>query len=128
MIMVLVIPSISFAQDLDWKNGLVKCGTGAVDKTTGKISDECDFNALMDLINRLINFILVGLAVPIAAIMFAYAGFTMLAVGGESAGGMEKAKSVFSNTVLGLVAIACAWIVIHTILSVLGYEGSWIGF
>lgn len=127
LVFVLVLifsPLSSYAAP--WE-GLVKCGKGAVDATTGKVIGECDFNALMDLINRLINFIIVYLAVPIAALSFAYAGFSMLALGGESAGGMEKAKNVFTNTVIGLLLVAGAWLIIHTLLSILGYDGSWIG-
>ena len=38
-------------------------------------NDDCGFNDFITLINRVISFILFNLAVPISAIMFAYAGF-----------------------------------------------------
>ncbi len=118
---LLFSPIFSYAAP--WE-GLVKCGKNVAE---GQTQVDCDFNALMDLINRLINFIIVYLAVPIAALSFAYAGFSMLALGGESAGGMEKAKNVFTNTVIGILLVAGAWLIIHTLLSILGYDGSWIG-
>lgn len=123
----ILVLAIIFSPVLSHAAGLVNCGKGAVD-ATGKIIDECTFSDVFDLINRLVNFILVALAIPIAAIMFAYAGFTMLAVGGESAGGIEKAKTVFMDTVIGLALVAGSWIIVHTILLILGHEASWIGF
>ncbi len=108
-----------------WK-GLVPCNNTPVE---GKIPDKelCGFKALMTLINNIINFILFRLAVPIAAIMCAYAGILMLTAGGESAGNRTKAKGVFTNALLGLVIAAGAWLIVKTLLTILGYDGSWIG-
>lgn len=110
---ILVIPAISSAE------GLVPC-----DNT----NTSCDFNQLMNLINTVIKFILFNMVIPIAAIMFAYAGFLMVTAGGEIAHARTKAKSIFTNTLLGLIFAAAAWLIIRTILSILGYDGSWIGF
>ena len=85
----------------------------------------CGFNDLMTLVNSIIQFILLKLAIPIAAIMFFYAGFKMVTSGG-SPESRTQAKSIFTNTLLGLVFIAGTWLIIKTILSVLGYEGAWI--
>lgn len=81
----------------------------------------------MALINGLINFVLFKMALPIAAIMFAYAGFKLITAGGEAAHARTKAKEIFLNTLIGLVIAAAAWLVISTLLSILGYDGSWIG-
>ena len=99
--------------------GLVAC-----DGTDAK---PCGFNQLMDLVNEVIKFVLFKLAVPIAAIMFAYAGFKMVTSGGSSEA-RGKAKNIFTNAVLGLAVAAGAWLIIRTILSILGYDGDWIGF
>lgn len=105
--------------------GLVPCdNTPGAD---GKIANPCDFNALMRLIDKVIKFILYGLSVPIAAIMFAYAGFLMVTSGG-SPENRSKAKSIFSSVVFGLVIVAGAYIIVKTILSILGYNGTWLGF
>lgn len=98
------------------EGGLVKC------------TDNCDFNDFLKLISRVVKFILFDLAVPIAAIMFFYAGFLMVTSGDESAGARTKAKNIFTNTLIGLALAAGAWVIIHTLLSILGYSGSWIGF
>lgn len=115
--LMLVVPVLSFGE---WK-GLVFCDN--LTPTT-----QCDFNALMALVNKVINFIFVSLVVPIAAIMFFYAGFLMITAGGESASSRTKAKGIFTNALFGLVIAAGSWVIIHTILVILGYEGDWIGF
>jgi hypothetical protein len=114
---------------------LVPCGTerspivtdSAGNQTGGEILNPCGFNDLMTLINNFISFILFKLAVPIAAIAFAYAGFMLITSGGST----EKkgtAKKIFTNVALGLIFAVAAWLIVNTVLSILGYEGSWIGF
>ena len=89
---------------------------------------QCGFGEFLNLVNRVVSFILFSLVVPIAAIMFFYAGFIMITSGGESADGRTKAKKIFTNAVIGLVLAAAAWLIVNTILSILGYSGTWIGF
>lgn len=87
----------------------------------------CDFNAILALVNNVITFLIKYMAIPIAAIMFAYAGFELVSSGGST----EKrgvAKNVFTNTIIGLIVAVAAFLIIKTILSILGYEGAFIGF
>lgn len=109
---ILVIPVIAFAAGL-----VPDC-----DPTKG-----CGWNDLMALVNKVINFVLFKMALPIAAIMFAYAGFLMVTAGGEAAHAREKAKEIFSNAVKGLIIALAAWLIISTLLAILGYDGTWIG-
>lgn len=99
--------------------GLVPCG--------GAGEPQCDFTQFMTLVNTVIQFILFDLAIPIAAIMFAYAGFLMLGSSGNP-GSIAKAKNIFLNVGLGLVIALAAWLIVETILTSLGFDGSWIGF
>jgi hypothetical protein len=99
--------------------GLVPCGTT-------RNPAMCGFNDLMAMINKVINFILFVMAVPIAAIMFAYAGFMLVTSGGSSEK-MSKAKSTFINVAIGLIIVAASWLMVHTVLNIVGYDGSWIG-
>ncbi|MBP9715357.1 MAG: hypothetical protein KBD52_02615 [Candidatus Pacebacteria bacterium] len=125
-------PLISIAQE-----SLVPCGTevfpaGHVDPDTKKpdagiVSNPCGFNDFLTLINTVIQFILKKLVLPIAAIMFAYAGFLYLTAGGNT-GQSEKAKGVFSGVAIGLIIAVAAYLIISTLLSLLGYDGAWIGF
>lgn len=108
--LVLLLPIFSFAA------GLIPCN-----------GTDCDFTAFMNLINKVISFILFNLAVPVAAIMFAYAGFKLVISGG-SPEARTKAKDIFTNAAIGLILAAAAWLIIRTILLILGYQGAWIGF
>ncbi len=121
---------LAFAQDADFKAGksLVPCGN---DKTIQKddngkdiitITNPCGIDDVFVMINTIIDFILKYLAVPIAAIMFAYAGIKLLLAGGES-GQMSKAKEIFVNVAWGLVLVAGAWLIVKLVLSTLGYTG-----
>ena len=81
----------------------------------------CGFQDFMKLINRVIGFIFKYLALPIAAIMFAYAGVLLV----TSAGSTEargRAKHIFWDAVVGLVMAAAAWVIVKTLLSILGYK------
>ncbi|MEI8175171.1 MAG: DUF5018 domain-containing protein [bacterium] len=88
--------------------------------------DGCGFNELMIVINKVINFIIFVMAVPIAAIMFAYAGFMLVTSGGASEQ-RTKAKGIFVSVAIGLALAAACWLIVHTLLSIVGYNGSWIG-
>lgn len=112
------MPVISFAYKLG--DPIITCGTTVNTKP-------CDFVAFMDLINNVIGFIFQGLVVPIAAIMFFYAGFKLITSGGSTEA-RGQAKKIFTNAVLGLVIAAGAWLIIKTLLLILGYQGAWIGF
>ena len=98
--------------------GLVPCDN---------VGTKCDFNALLAMINGVIHFILFFMVVPISAIMFAYAGFLLITAGGEAAGARTKAKNIFFNAVIGLIIAVACWLIISTVLHILGYDGSWIG-
>lgn len=128
-------PTLSFAQ-----SGLIPCGTekkplamspDGKTQTGGEIVNPCKFEHIFELINKVVNFALFQLALPIAAVMFAYAGFLMIFSGGES-GKRTKAKGIFWNVALGLILAAAAWIIIHTILGIVGYNTgdgfNWFGF
>jgi hypothetical protein len=109
--LILIVPGFSLAA------GLVPCDTAAT----------CNFTAFMTLVNKVITFILFDLALPIAAIMFAYAGILLITAGGETAHARTKAKKIFINAVIGLILAVACWLIISTILTIMGYNGAWIG-
>ena len=117
VLFILVAPALSLAQSAD--SDLIPCGR------TGQA--ECHFDDLITLINNVIKFIFVYLAIPIAAIMFAYAGVTLVTSGGSTEA-RSKAKTIFTNTAIGLIFIAASWLIINIILTTLGYNGEWFGF
>jgi len=114
---IFIIPVLSFA----WNIGdpiVPKCST-----------DGCGWTEFLTLVNNFIQFILKALVIPIAAIMFFYAGFKLVISGGSTEA-KTQAKKIFTSAVIGLLVAAGAWLIIHTILSILnptaGYW-SWIG-
>jgi hypothetical protein len=123
--LVLLMPTLSLAA------GLVPCNNNntPVTNSDGTVTQPipCDFVQLVNLVNTVIKFILFGMVIPIAAIMFVYAGFELVTSGGST----EKrglAKKVFTNTVIGLIFAVASWLIVRTILLILGYSGAWIGF
>lgn len=85
----------------------------------------CGFDELMKLINKVINFLLFTIAVPLAAIIFAYAGFLLITAGGDPAKA-TKAKAIIKNLLIGFIIALAAWLIINTILSTLGFQGSFL--
>lgn len=109
----------------EFAGGIVPdCNRGAVNPTTGKFATECDFNQLLTLINRLINFLLVYFATPLAAIIFVYAGFIYLTSGGSSEKA-SRAKHMLGTMVLGYIIALAAWLIVKTILMTLGFDGDY---
>ncbi|HNW71788.1 MAG TPA: pilin [Candidatus Paceibacterota bacterium] len=117
----LIFPAFSFAEET---TDLSTSGGGL---TAACPEGGCGFKELVDVVNKVINYVLFVLAIPIAAIMFAYAGILLITSGGEPSK-RTKAKSIFVNVGIGLVVAAAAWLIINTILSIVGFDGSWIGF
>lgn len=144
-----ILLSGSGADNSSSTGGLVKCGKERYPKgtymdknkeiTTSKtdsegkknidvsgmvtIENQCGFKDLFVLIDSVIKFILI-IAVPLAAVMFAYAGFELLTSGG-SPEKKTKAKSIFINVAIGLILVAAAFVIIKTVLSIVGYDQSW---
>src|SRR3989344_4216521 len=117
--LILIMPVVSYAQTSpppttqSW-TGLVPCGTNANPKP-------CEFKDFIDLINNVIKFILVYMAVPIAAIMFVYAG-VLLVASGAIPENRSKAKSIFTNTLIGLVLAVACWLIVKALLFILEYQ------
>ncbi len=103
--------------------GLVPCD--------GSVANPCGFKQIGDLINTVIGFIFKNIVLPLAAIMFAYAGFLLVTSGGETSK-REEAKKIFTNVTIGLVIAAAAFLIVQTVLVIVGYNTSvginWFGF
>ena len=94
---------------IDSNTGLVPCD--------GSAENPCGFDQFLTLINTIVNFILFVMVVPIAAIIFAYAGFELITSGGETSK-REKAKKIFTNVAIGLIVAAAAFLIVKTVLSI----------
>lgn len=76
---------------------------------------DCTFNHLIELIRRVINFLIFKLAVPLAAVSFAVAGVIILTAGGNESK-VEQGKEIAWNVVIGLIIALSAWLVVNAIL------------
>lgn len=73
----------------------------------------CDFNAVILLIQHLINIMLV-VGVLAAIVMFAYAG--LLFISGQKPK-IDKARSIFPKVFVGFIIMLSAWFIVFQILS-----------
>lgn len=92
--------------------GLVQCG-----KRNGP--EDCTFEAFICLLRRIMNFLLFVLAVPIAAISFAWAGWLYLSAAGNESK-IKQAHEIFGTVALGLCLALAAWLIVHAIVLGLG--------
>lgn len=76
------------------------------------------WNGLITLVYNITHFLAFDLALPVAAISFAFAGFKLL-TNGASEEARKQAKSTFGYTVLGLVFAFGAYAIVKFIIAFL---------
>jgi hypothetical protein len=81
----------------------------------------CQLCDLVSLVDNLINFA-VAFSVIVATLMFTYAGFLYFTAS-ASEGNIKKAHGVFGKVFVGLLIVLTAWLLIHTLLSVMSGKG-----
>jgi len=102
--------------------GLVPvCNTGEIDPVTGNYKNPCDFNMVMALINKIINFLLITLATPLFALITIYVGWLYLSDMGSTEN-VKKAKKIFKNVFIGYIIALAAWLIVKTILVTVGFD------
>lgn len=80
---------------------------------------DCDINDVVDMANRVINFLL-QLLMILGTIALVAVGFGLVISGGNSEA-WTKAKNRFTNVVFGLILVLAAWLIVDTIM--LGLTG-----
>jgi len=101
-------------------SGLVPCGYGSFTGNSGRdpgASTGCQACDLATLIQNIINFA-IGIAIPIAAALMAYAG-VLYFTSAAKPGNIEKAKGIFKDALLGFLIAITAWLVINTLLHII---------
>ena len=99
--------------------------TGPIVPCGGTDQPECNLCHLWNLGSNIINFISFNLAIPAAAFLFVVAGAFFLTSGGNQ-DRVDRARTIFTNTVIGLTIIFCSWLLIDTLLKTIAV-GSFIG-
>ncbi len=95
-----------------FESGIVPCGTNVPGT-----NHPCTFADLVRLVQNITQFLLY-LAVFVATVLFAYAGFLYMFAAGNP-GEISKAHRIFFDAGIGLVFMASAWLIVKLIVSVL---------
>ncbi len=108
--------------------GLIPCGntTGLTPGTAAyyAAATSCQACSLASLAQNIINFLL-GLSIPLAAVMFAYAGVIYFSSGVEtSINKIEKAHAIFRSVGIGFLIVLSAWLGVQTVLKTILSDGS----
>lgn len=119
---MLIFPLIAGAQKT--QSGLVVCGNGTA---ANAASEQCAFEDLIKEVQVVINFLIFKIAAPLAAVMFAYAGFLYVTNGGNESR-IKEAHEIFWNVFIGLIVALAAWMVVSFILSFFLGENSAFNF
>lgn len=103
--------------------GLVPCGTELVTPGQGadykSVAEGCKFEQFIILAKNIMNFLLFTIAVPIAAISFAWAGWLYLSASGNESK-VQEAHRIFGYVVWGLCIALAAWLIVNAIVIGLG--------
>ncbi len=79
---------------------------------------DCNFDTFIQLIQKVINFLLVTVAIPLATVLFSYAGLLYLSATGDT-GKISQAHGIFLNVIFGLALALAAWLIVNTIATAL---------
>lgn len=80
----------------------------------------CDFFLL---ITNIYDFIAFKLTPPVAGLMIVFAGALFLISGGSEER-VSQAKKIFINVVIGLVFVYASWLIVNSIIQVIGASGN----
>lgn len=103
-ILLVLLPVFAFAQSGNFLPLVPECPAG----------QECGYAQLLELVRRLINWLIV-ISVPVSAGVFAWAGFILM-TSGDNAGKRSEAKSMMTKVFIGFVFILSAWLIVSTVV------------
>lgn len=114
LLLLIVFPLSGSANNHPPPSDIVPCGLyqDAQKKTT----DECTFDYLVTLAQKVIDFLIFKIASPLAAVMFAYAGFLYVTNAGNE-GKVKEAHEIFLYVFWGFVVCLAAWLTVNMILT-----------
>lgn len=102
--------------------GLIVCGMGDRVGTGAFDATGCQACHLFQLIDRIVRFLIL-IAVPVASLLFAYAGFLYFTQG---VNGATEAKAIFKDVLFGFIIALCGFLIVDTIIRTL-VNGSFTG-
>lgn len=84
-------------------------------------TDKCTFRDVFLLLNKIIDFIIKTLLMPVIVLMIMYTGFQYLMARGNP-GQHAKLLSLIKHIIGGVVLILCAWLIVRVLMTMLGYS------
>lgn len=97
-------------------DSLIPCGCDTDSSKTVDPNEQCTFDHFIILAQNVINFLIFKIAAPLAAVMFAYAGFLYLTNRGNESQ-VKQAHDVFTYVLIGLVLALAAWLIVNLIVT-----------
>lgn len=113
LVVSVLSPVVVFAQNNSGSQSLIPDCEG---DTSRDPSPDCGYNDFLQLIKNVINRLIL-LSFPIAAGVFAWAGFKYMTTG--IADKKAEAKSMIVKVFVGFVIILAAWLIVNAVLSAL---------
>ncbi|MBX4201227.1 hypothetical protein KW786_03875 [Candidatus Parcubacteria bacterium] len=133
--------------DLEAGKGLVPCGQTTVCRTgTGKESKEvpcntcdgmggkekcllhlkcpCEFGHIFIMMKNIFDFAVFKITIPLAA-FFVVVGGILLLVSGGNPGLADRGKAILKSAAIALLLVFGSWLIINTVLTLLGYSIVW---
>lgn len=110
-IFLFLILNFSYAAEI----GLVPCGPSSGG------SEQCTFCHFLTLGEKVIDFTLYYIAVPLVVIFIIYGGFVILTAG-DSPEKVQNGRGIITSAVIGLLIALLAWLLIDIILQVISKE------
>ena len=107
---ILVFALFSFVLVANAQGSLIPCG--------GTGQPACTFDHLITLVQRVINFLIVDIAIPLSMVLFAWAGFLYMTAQGDP-GKIKTGHTIFISVIWGLVIALAAWLIVNTITTAL---------
>jgi len=104
--------------------GLVPCGRTCDDWCTKNCEcAPCTLCHLFVLFKRIVDFLVINIIFPLAALMFVVGGVMFLTAGGNP-GRIGTAKKIVTAVVMGIVIILVAWLIVDTVITFITPAGS----
>lgn len=97
--------------------GLVPCG--------GEGQPACQLCHVFVMFDRIVDFVMLTLVPPLAALMLVISGVMFFTAGGDP-NSLGKARSVLTSVALGLVIVYGSWLIINSFFVVIGVS-EWTG-
>ncbi len=122
-VFLLISLSVLILTPVQAQGALVPCGYD-VDENGIYDSDleGCKFCHIFTLIDNILDFLLIKIVLPVAALMFIIGGFFLL-ISRDNPETLKKAKNILTATVIGLVIIFAAFLFVGTFLEMIGLAG-----